>query len=59
MVLGVFVGGISFLRVWGLNPKWLLKGGGVEVADRALSFTYILEFNLHLRKIRENFSPGS
>jgi hypothetical protein len=28
MVLGVFVGGILLLRVWGLNPKWLFKGGG-------------------------------
>ena len=51
-------GEICWLRVWVLNPKWLVKEG-MEVADCALSFTYILEFTLHLRRITENLSPGS
>jgi hypothetical protein len=60
MVLGMFVGGefcCWVSGVWTQIGFWTGRGGGI--ADRALSFTYILEFNLHLRNIRKNFSPGS
>jgi hypothetical protein len=58
MVLHVFVGGILLDGCLGLNPKWLLKGGGGS-AGRVPSFTYTLKFTLHLRKITENVNPGS